>query len=164
MGGSDDHSALNIARTYTRIEGVALPRLLRPISRGLALEVVSHAATPLTMAHNLYGIAYQYYRNKFSLNRYADKDALMRFLDRNLRTDANRQRLDGPDLLALEVSKGEAGRVPVSDSLLTLLRHETWQLIQDDPETDGSGPGRPAISPEHEQHWFDFVNRVSNGS
>jgi hypothetical protein len=42
------------------------------------------------MGHNLYGIAYQFYRSKFHMGRYADKDVLMRFLAHNLRTDPNR--------------------------------------------------------------------------
>ncbi len=160
-GGSDDHSALHIARTYTAIEGVAHPRLLNAERQGLALEVVSQGATPLTMGHNLYGIAYQYYRGKFNLNRYADKDALMRFLDRNLRTDANRQPGWMARLYQLwQYRKEKRAKSTVSDSLLTLLRHESWQLIQDEAETEVE-TGSSGNFAQREQHWFDFVNRAS---
>ena len=47
-------------------------------------EVVGVPSTPLTLAHNLYGIAYQFYRNKFKLERHAGKDVLLRFLDQSL--------------------------------------------------------------------------------
>ena len=44
----------------------------------------------LTMGHNLYGIAYQFYRSRFDIQRYAEKDTLMRFLEYNLCVDPNR--------------------------------------------------------------------------
>ena len=132
-------------------------RCLRP-------EVVSDAATPLTMSHNLYAIAYQFYRGKFKLDRYAEKDILMRFLDRNLRADVNR----APGIL----------------SKLFLL----WQYRRREKrEHQGSGfrfahgfaaPGKHAsssrkilpftttttgtwISRSRRKKWFTFVNRVS---
>jgi glycosyltransferase involved in cell wall biosynthesis len=113
------------------------------------------------MGHNLYGIAYQYYRGKFNLNRYADKDALMRFLDRNLRTDANSQPGWMARLYLLwQYRKEKRAKSTVSDSLLTLLRHESWQLIQDEAETEVE-TGASGSFAQRERHWFDFVNRAS---
>jgi glycosyltransferase involved in cell wall biosynthesis len=161
-GGSDDHSALHIARTHTSIEGIEHPRLLMAESRNLELAVVSQGATPLTMGHNLYGIAYQYYRSKFNLERYADKDALMRFLDRNLRVNANNSQPGWMARLYLlwQYRKEKRAKTSVSDSLLTLLRHESWQLIQDEAEVSTEKTGAEDFT-QREQHWFDFVNRAS---
>ena len=162
-GGSDDHSSLNIARTYTCIGGVDTPQRLSADLKNIETEVVSQSATPLTMGHNLYGIAYQYYRSKFNLEQYADKDVLMRFLDRNLQVDDNIQ----PGLLSRlyllwQHRKEKRAKIPVSDSLMTLLRHETRQLINEDPEfynvTSTTGDGVL-----QEKRWFDFVNRASKG-
>ena len=162
-GGSDDHSALNIARTYTCIEGVDRPQALSARLKGISTEVISQSATPLTMGHNLYGIAYQYYRSKFNLERYADKDVLMRFLDRNLQVDENVQ----PGILSRlyllwQHRKEKRAKIPVSDSLMTLLRHETRQLINEDPDFyDATAKSKDGVL--QEKRWFDFVNRASKG-
>ncbi len=160
-GGSDDHSALNIARTHTRIPDADPSVFLSSHTKQLTPEVVSEPATPLTMAHNLYGIAYQYYRSKFRLERYEDKDILMRFLDRNLRADADTQ----PGLLARlyllwQFRKEKREKAPVSDSLFPLLRHETQKLIQEDPDFYQADTQSTDFILK-EQRWYEFVNRVS---
>lgn len=80
IGGSDDHSSLNIARFWTNIpDAWDLSSFLKGIDEGNT-QVEGTAATPLTMAHNLYGIAYQYYRDRFRLHRHFQKDVLLQFL------------------------------------------------------------------------------------
>ena len=160
-GGSDDHSSLNIARTYTCIKNISHPRLIYGDIEAPELSVKSRSATPLTMAHNLYGIAYQYYCSKFNLKRYTDKDVLMRFLDHNLRVDEN----VSPGLLARlyllwQHRKDKRQTTPVSDSLVSLLRHETRQMIYDDPAFFNDHDRKPDYEVD-EQRWFDFVNRAS---
>jgi glycosyltransferase involved in cell wall biosynthesis len=160
-GGSDDHSALNIARTYTQINGVDNPQLFFSDLHVPDLEVISRPATPLTMAHNLYGIAYQYYCSKFNLNRYTDKDVLMRFLDRNLSVNPPIQAgLLSRLYLFWQGRKDSKKQTPVSDSLMTLLRRETRQLIKDDPEFFEHQ--KNSMDFDHqEQRWYAFVNRAS---
>lgn len=160
-GGSDDHSSLNITRTHTRISGIDLPAQLTQ-SATFDTEVVSEPATALTMGHNLYGIAYQFYRSKFNMGRYADKDVLMRFLDYNLRVDPNRSSgLLAKLYLMWRHQKQKRIKTPVSDSLMALLRHETRRLIQDDPNFFKVS-NEPADFSEQENKWFEFVNRASN--
>jgi glycosyltransferase involved in cell wall biosynthesis len=160
-GGSDDHSSLNIARTYTCIDGVDTHFDLHQDANLIATQVVSQDATPLTMAHNLYGIAYQFYCSKFRLNRYADKDVLMRFLDRNLRIDVNRN----PGLLAKlyllwQHRKDKSTKAPLSDSLVALLRHETRKVINEDPSFfDSQNCDQDVCA--REKKWFNFVDCVS---
>jgi len=160
-GGSDDHSSLNITRTHTRIRGIEDPLQFKQ-SAPLRTEVVSVPATALTMGHNLYGIAYQFYRSKFNMSRYADKDVLMRFLDYNLRADPNRSSgLLAKLYLLWRHQKQKRIKTPVSDSLMALLRHETRQLIQDDP-TFFNVSDQPADFAGQEKKWFAFVNRAAN--
>jgi glycosyltransferase involved in cell wall biosynthesis len=162
-GGSDDHSSLNIARTYTRFdENTHISDPGEILSRQ-APEVVSCPATPLTMAHNLYAIAYQFYKNNLNLAPYADKDILMRFLDRNLCIDIDRK----PGLISKLYLKWQLRRQdkktlkpPVSDSLLALLRHETHKLIHEDP-TFYDVHDMQLDFVKREEKWFTFVNRVS---
>ncbi|MFH0729525.1 MAG: glycosyltransferase [Pseudomonadota bacterium] len=173
FGGSDDHSGLNIARTYTEILGVDAPGALFTEIDGCSLIVHSSAATPKTMAHNLYGIAYQFYRNKFDLQRYAEKDVLMRFLDRSLRGDIP----DTSGVIAklyylwnYRKRKKELAldaKAPVSESLVDLLKFETRRLLLDNPGlmsslnemNSTSGNVRPDFA---EGGWFNFVNEAAN--
>jgi glycosyltransferase involved in cell wall biosynthesis len=160
-GGSDDHSSLNITRTHTQIEGLDDPGQLRQ-SAIITTKVSSAPATALTMGHNLYGIAYQFYRTKFNMGRYADKDVLMRFLDHNLRSDPNRSSGFLAKLYMMwRYQKQKRIKTPVSDSLIALLRHETRRMIQDDP-TFFTIATEPADFAVQEEKWFEFVNRASN--
>ncbi len=160
-GGSDDHSSLNITRTHTRITGVEDPRRIKQSTKA-STEVVSVPATALTMGHNLYGIAYQFYRSKFNIGRYADKDELMRFLDHNLRVDPNRSSgLLGKLYLMWRHQRRKRMKTPASDSLMALLRHETHRLIQDDP-TFFRVSDEPADFIAREEKWFEFVDRAAN--
>ena len=159
-GGSDDHSSLNIGRTHTAILGLESIRDLNALS-DIRTRVISQPASALTMGHNLYGIAYQFYRSKFKMERYADKDVLMRFLDTSLRADPNRSsRFLAKLYLLWRHQKDKRLKTPVSDSLMALLRHETRQMIQDDPvffKTTEAGNDYQA----QEKKWFEFVNRAS---
>jgi len=84
ISGSDDHSSLNIARFWTQVpKAKDIKSFLEGVVKGEA-QIGGVASTPLTMAHNLYGIAYQYYRDRFGLGRYLQKDLLLQFLERIL--------------------------------------------------------------------------------
>ena len=66
-GGSDDHSGLNVARMFTEFDGEAS---VENVLAGLAArngKPLGLAATPLTMAHNIYSIAYQLYKSRAPL-------------------------------------------------------------------------------------------------
>lgn len=162
-GGSDDHSSLNIARTYTTIDLSVHAGIAEASGGHVAINVVGRPATPLTMAHNLYGIAYQFYRDKFNLNQYADKDPLMRFLDRNLRVDENRSPgVFSKIYLLWQYRREKKNKAPLSDSLISLLKHETRQLIEEDRFSyETATPANDFI--ENERRWFSFVNRASKG-
>ena len=70
-GGSDDHSSLNIARMHTVFKGIAsIDNVLAGIQNHCC-HAAGTAATPKTMAHNLYGIAYRFYRSRTSSMGYA---------------------------------------------------------------------------------------------
>jgi glycosyltransferase involved in cell wall biosynthesis len=173
FGGSDDHSGLNIARTYTEILGAgSLAELITEMD-ACSLIVHARAATPKTMAHNLYGIAYQFYRNKFDLQRYSEKDVLMRFLDRSLRGDF-------PDtsggiksemlsklyfLWHFRKQKKEIARdtkAPVSESLMELLKFETRRLLLDNPGLISALNEMDSKWKSAEVGWFNFVNEAAN--
>ena len=165
-GGSDDHSSLNIARTYTEIPAAgSLAEGLAGIEKGLS-RAVRQPSLPETMAHNFYSIAYQYYRSKFNLERFQGKDLLIKFLDRTLGSSdiAGKQR-DGhllDKVYCFFNSHRRPKAAPPSDELIGLLRHTTTRLLNDDGQFK-----TPALKGDHkdrlpEKCWFDFVNQVSN--
>lgn len=162
-GGSDDHSSLNIARTYTDIPGCeTVADALLALESGAA-RPVRRPPTPETMGHNLYSIAFQYYRSQFQLERYVSKDLLLRFFDRTL---LGRVEEGGGGFLSkvtylIGSRKRSRKRSRVPENLLDLLQQETRRLLWDDPqlrEIAVDGADRQPV----EGAFFDFVNRVSN--
>lgn len=84
IAGSDDHSSINIATTWTEVEGVSSIReFLSGIREGKA-RTSERDSSPKTLAHTLYSIAYQFYRDKLKLDRYIGRELLFRFVDRTL--------------------------------------------------------------------------------
>lgn len=162
-GGSDDHSSLTIAHTYTQVENGDSPEaFLRGVYEGTA-TVVERASTPLTLAHHIYGIAYQFYRSKFSLERYTGRDILIRFLDRFLQTDEKEE----SGLMSRIHFFWDRRRRPKTKrefpkNVQDLLREETLLLIRNDPDLMRIAGGRKMGREGLEEMWFDFVNQVSN--
>ncbi len=164
-GGSDDHSSLNIARTCVRVDRAhSYGDVLEGIRTGRAV-IEAEPPGPLTLAHNLYGIAYQYYQDKFNLQRYAGQDPMMRFLERSLTSEAREAEAG---LLTRIYSYWSHRRRPkaeteISQSLMDLLRQETLEMLQKNPDLlhVATQPVR-GVSQEQEHRWFDFVNRISN--
>ena len=86
-GGSDDHSSLNIARMFTQVEGaIDLKHFFHGLNSGQA-KPKGQASTPLTLGYNLYSIAYQFYKKKYDLGKYADSSIFINFFERFLQTN-----------------------------------------------------------------------------
>jgi glycosyltransferase involved in cell wall biosynthesis len=164
-GGSDDHSALNIARTYTEIPGVStIAEGLAGIERGLS-RAVRKPSLPETMAHNFYSIAYQYYHSKFKLERFQGKDLLLRFLDRVLRpaghaSEGNERRFMNKVCVFFNAHR-RSRATPPGDDLFGLLRRTTTSLLNDH-KTFKSLALEGVADDLPEKRWFDFVNEVAN--
>jgi hypothetical protein len=84
--GSDDHSSLHITQKYTQVEGATdVEDFLAKMNRGKAV-VRGGASTPLTLSHNIYSIAYQFYKKKYSLSPLPGSNAVGALLDEILET------------------------------------------------------------------------------
>lgn len=167
IAGSDDHSSLNIARSHTAVNSVQgeahdlIRNFLDGISDGRS-EPMGKAAQPETMAHNLYSIAYQFYKNKFTLNRHVNRDLLLRFADRALTSSPEPEggiisRLHS--LIGFKRAKHMFAGPP--RNVQGLLHKEAEDIIWKDAELrelintlDNSGIAT-------EQAWFRFVNHAS---
>ena len=165
--GSDDHSGLNIARSHTWYWGPAGVDALLAAIVSRKTGVVSRPPTPQTLAHNLYGIAYQYYRNRFDFDRYVNRDPLMRFLERSLCPEADGE----PGLISKIYSlwsyraRRRSAKAPLDGAeggLMDQLRRETTVMLREHPDLLVGGLESSAVTGERERRWYDFVNQVSN--
>ncbi len=162
-GGSDDHSGLNIGRTHTEIFSPPdRMSVLQALSEG-ASRVISHPSSPLTLAHNLYGIAYQFYRSKFKLERYTERDILMRFLDHSLRHRTE----NAPGIISRiyfywNYRKPSRPETELPRNLVEMIRRETRNLIHDNPDMLQTDSAQEAPFDAAEQKWFRFVNQISS--
>jgi glycosyltransferase involved in cell wall biosynthesis len=161
IGGSDDHSSLNITRMHTEVKGANnLKEFMEGIQQGRC-KPRGRASSPLTLSHNLYSIAYQFYKNKFNLTSHIHKDIFLQFLDRFLN---GRDKESGVlSRIYFLWNHHKPAKVPDQDSSLQhLLRREGQALIWNDPELmhivkRGNG-GKDAL----DRKWYEFVNRMSN--
>lgn len=160
-GGSDDHSSLNIARMHTIVPGASTPdEFFRGLWEGRC-KCAGDSATPRTLAHNLYGIAYQYYSARYNLGRYAGKSLLFRFVHGVL-TPGNPERglftrlqafisLRKPGLLPFAGGGGDGVHIIIEEAERILSENKRFRRILT-TATDSS---------EKESAWFAFVNEVS---
>lgn len=166
-GGSDDHSSLNIARMHTLFQGSPT---VDNILTGLDTHTTrpgGAAATPRTMAHNLYGIAYQFYLSRLgSMSHAASEHLCFRFakhaLSPGARTDAsgglvNRfLRLIGRGKATLHREYGAA------DSVQDMLLKEAGAIVAHDPELMRIARGEVTDVLVLEREWSRFVSLAAN--
>ncbi len=163
IGGSDDHSALTIGGTFTRVEGArSAAEFFAGIETGAA-KVIEQPSSPKQLAHNLYSIAYRFYRARLNLGAEVPHDVLLRFVDRSLRGAPEEE---GGILSRLHVLwqarrlRRIRGSLPAP--LLDLLRKETARLIRDEPELFRLPRGAKAGLPPLSERWFAFIHKMSS--
>jgi hypothetical protein len=163
IAGSDDHSSLNIARNFTRVPGASsVAEFFEGINRGLA-ETVQRPSSPQNVAHNLYSIAYQFYRHKLNLGRHVPHDFLLRYIDRSL---CSAREEDAGLLSRLHVFWQYARLRKIKGSipgpLVDLLKKETSRLIAEEPDLFALPRKADLDACGIEDRWFQFINKISN--
>lgn len=162
-GGSDDHSAQNIASIYTVVDDAQdLAGFKAGILAGRS-RPGGRYSSPQTMARTLYSIAYQFYKHKFGFDRYVNKDIFLRFIDRLLSAEevSKARVIDRVQSFfnTRRYIKGLSGSGPVQQ----VVRFEAARLICDDPKLAALAKGSGEIpSAEAEREWFRFLIRASN--
>lgn len=163
-GGSDDHSSLNIARVYTEIaEADGLQDYLYRLQKGQG-EVQGHSSTAKTLAHNLYSIAYQFYKSKFNFESYVQKDELLRFVDCALTGNAAEARGLVSRLQGYIGSKRSSLSFFKNQSLgLTkLILKEGQTILQQNPNLQNLMHKSDDSFWDREDYWFSFVQAASD--
>lgn len=159
--GSDDHSALGIARMHTRFSGPAtVERLLAAIPAGEG-EILGEPATPWNMAHNLCGIAYQFYKSRSG--RLPESHICVRFADALLDPAATPRR--GPRAMARNLADrarlGLYSLVADKNASSSMLLAEASAVIRADANMMDAARGRETDAPP-EDTWRRFVSRVTD--
>jgi hypothetical protein len=163
IGGSDDHSSLSIARNYTRVPGAAsVAAFLGGIDAGRA-EIVQRPSSPQTLAHNLYSIAYQFYRHKLDLGPQVPQDFLLRYVDRSLRcTGEEENGLLSRLHFLWQYRRLRKIKSSIPGPLVDLLKKESTQLIEEEPDLFELPREGDRISQRLEERWFHFINQMSS--
>lgn len=164
-GGSDDHSSLNIARMYTFVEGARTKdEFFESLSRGKS-RAMGDPSTPETMAHNLYGIAYQYYKHTFKLERWVESDALLGFVDHALTLAPRTERPKGLLSRVQEffISRKNASSIfrNKDNALTELVQQKGRAFLAENKRLQEILRSPGAGGEEKEKIWFHFVNEVS---
>jgi glycosyltransferase involved in cell wall biosynthesis len=168
IGGSDDHSSLNIARVFTEVTPASsIDEFIQGIYRNHTC-VRGKGSNPKQMAQTLYSIAYQFYKNKFQLERYVGKDLLMRFLDRALIPGAGREKYFLAKVRsALSYRRKAQGGKDTrkvgaeSHTIKELLLKEGRGIVVGDPQIGELLKNTGDRPWENEDILFHFMNRVS---
>ncbi|WP_147819819.1 glycosyltransferase [Salidesulfovibrio onnuriiensis] len=165
MGGSDDHSSLNIARMHTKFQGEKnVHGLLTALEQGKC-EPAGTPATPRTMAHNLYGIAYQFYTSRTRLSHAATEHVCLRFAD-NILTPTGRKASGIVNRFMKLIGRGKAalhssvrgGSSSVRDTLL----REASDIIFGDPDFRRIAQGDTGPMEAMENDLSRFISAAAN--
>ena len=162
VAGSDDHSSLGIASMHTEFSGPAtVENLLAQLPTG-AGRVLGQPATPWHMAHNLCGIAYQFYKSR--AGRLPESHVCVRFADALL--DPGRPRPKGPKAALRRASDrvrlGLYSLVADKHTTSAMLLGESRSVLQADLAMRHAASGRAGEIVHPEQLWRRFVSRVSD--
>ncbi|MFH1058939.1 MAG: glycosyltransferase [Pseudomonadota bacterium] len=161
VAGSDDHSALGVGRMHTEVpEAGSVAEFLQGLKAG---RTVTHGrgSSPLGLAHNLYGIAYQFYKQRLSLGKHLAGQTLLRFLDQMLTPEPEPVRFSILGAGGRWVQRRRDRRGGRQD-IQNLLRREGERMILDDPQLRALMQGRRVGGDERELRWFGFVERLAN--
>ncbi len=163
IGGSDDHSSLHVAHAYTEVAGARnVAEFIDGVKRHGSRACLDIPTSPVKMAHHLYGVTYQFYRQSIGLPDYSDHNVLMRFLDRMLQIRERKQpRVWKKIYYSWQRSRRNA-HPGEGAGIIQLLQYEAQKILQRDPVSKKVLDQGLTYSPEPSRHWFRFVNQISN--
>ena len=159
IGGSDDHSSLNIASMHTTARADTLQDFLCAVRDGRSLPL-GKAATSHALARNLYAIAYQFYQTRTARSR--SKMLCMQFADRMLggclvSEDGFLARLQA----AIGTRKSSTYlRLADADGIKASLLKEVTRIIETDPVFSAIAKGE--VDTDYDREWFRCVGQASD--
>jgi len=174
IGGSDDHSGLNIARTHTitpndKTTDATTASILKSIRTGRT-QVKSTPPTPYTFAHNLYSIGFQHYKERLQLERLVKRDRVLAFLNRLLTTEPFNDTgmwLKLVKILSEQQDKRRYKKAGANASAFTVFKKEAREILK---ENNYFKRNRTAESctlsntKENEEALFDFSRKITDSA
>ncbi|MFP4475146.1 MAG: glycosyltransferase [Desulfatibacillaceae bacterium] len=160
--GSDDHSSVTIARSYTEVPDADCVDTFLDALGTRAVNTRWLHSGPKVMAHNLYSIAYQYYKHKFNLHRYVDEQMLLGFVEHVLLPSADREGPIGKSVGAPKVDSTVTQLFrPKREFLGDVIQRGAREIISMTPDmleivSGGAEPGTDCADP-----WYRLVNGIS---
>jgi glycosyltransferase involved in cell wall biosynthesis len=160
--GSDDHASLRVAAVYTEVAGAtSVATFLQGVQQGNA-KVGGEASNPKAMAQTIYSVAYQFYKEKFQLDRYVSKDLLLRFADRALVPFAGEEKgLLGRlrNVIAQRRFTHLLRSTPVN--MKDIIQKEAAEIVLEDPAVHEMVEATAGHPWKNEEIWFHFVDQIS---
>ncbi len=163
IGGSDDHSGLTLAAMYTEVKDAKdYEDFLNGVEYGLA-NPDGVSSTPYNLAHNLYSIAYQFYKDKLKLEKHLRSDLVLSFLNRCLDSNTFVQ----PGLRArfnsyISHRKARRNGSNGSGKVMDLVRNEAYHLIRSDESFDKLMREKGSDGSDLPRQWHNFSCKVTN--
>jgi len=161
--GSDDHSSLNIARTYTIVpEAKTKSDFLNGLVNNRAFFKRSNS-TPKTMAHNLYAIGYQFYSSRYKFNKLLRLDQIMQFTEWVLSGADKKRGFCTPSFKFLIGNKIFGLFLNSSSKRNSNNYLKKWRsLLSKDPELAHLLKDFQVNSDRKEEKWFNFVQKSTD--
>lgn len=158
--GSDDHSGLGLATSYTEVAGAAnLDEFFSGVAEGQT-AITCGVASPNAFARRVYSIAYQFYKSRFNLEPWVEKDVFLNFLDRTLTTPVDLPQ-SPPWYHVLRSRRRAARTLKDENSIFQIARHEAERLILSDPKLMTIVKGAHSTPETLDWQWYDFVTQVT---
>ncbi len=164
LGGSDDHSSLHIARTFTEcVNCNTLPEFFDEIKHQNGVVRFNRPSTPMSMALHTYSVAYQYYNNRVNISKYREYNILVAFLDRMLQT----QPYANPSLLKRLYMKwnqrpSKKAKNNQQHGIKEVLQEEAQKFIAQDKKLAAFVANTHVGDIERDEYWYRFVNNIGN--
>lgn len=147
-GGSDDHSSMQIARMYTQVKGAVSPAdFLARLDRR-ETSICGYGSTPLTLGHNIYGITYQFYKEKYRNCNQHNYRLVFDFFESFFNGSPEPKGFSHKLRIFSKVKKYIRSSLD-EESLIGLFKKEAATLISD------------KITCCDEDEWFTILNRFS---
>ena len=164
IGGSDDHSGLNISRAYTEIENAgSLQQFWKYFKDRKTNAIFKAEPEPKAMAHNIYGVAYQFYRSKFDVSQYRDRHALIRFLDLMLDSNLTPKASGLLSKLHFRITKNpRVSEKSAGPRAVDVIKHQAHKMIVNDRHFSAAIEKGIFDHNDRGNMWFRFVSQVSN--
>ena len=164
IGGSDDHSGLNISRAHTEIASAGNLQEFWKLYNERKTEAVFKAdPEPKAMAHNIYGVAYQFYNSRFGMSQYRDRHVLMRFLDLMLDPHLTPKASSFLHRLQFKIMK-KSGQTAKGSSnrVIDVIQYQAHKLITSDKHFSAAIEKEYLDHNERDNMWFRFTSTVTN--